>query len=225
MRFWYHCAMPLLEPRTDYSRAENLSDAVIHVSGIVVVLIAVPALITVTAFLRGDFASLFAISVYGATLVAMILCSALYNMVPHPDWLGLLQRLDHSAIYAKIAGTYTPFTLLGGQGTWLLAGLWAVALAGIGLKIAAPGRFRLAAVGLYLLMGWAGLFAGGSVLGALSTPVFVLILVGGGLYSAGVVFYLLDRLPFHYTIWHVFVLAASLVFYAAVTLHVVQHAA
>ncbi len=216
--------MPLFAPRTDYSRAERISDAVIHVSGLVAVLIAVPALITVTFLLRGDFTALLAISVYGATLVAMILSSALYNMVAHPDWEGLLQRLDHSAIYAKIAGTYTPFTLLGGHGTWLLAGLWGAALAGIGLKIAAPGRFRLAAVGLYLAMGWAGLFAGGAFLGTLSTPVIVLILTGGGLYTAGVVFYLLDRLPFHYTIWHVFVLAASLVFYAAVTLHVVQNA-
>lgn len=216
--------MPLLAPRTAYSRAERLSDAVIHVSGLAAVLIAVPALITVTVVLGGDVTTLFAISVYGATLVAMILCSALYNMVPHPDWSGLLQRLDHSAIYAKIAGTYTPFTLLGGHGTWLLAGLWGAALAGIGLKLAAPGRFRLAAVGLYLGMGWAGLFAGGSFLGALSAPVLVLIVTGGGLYTAGVVFYLLDRLPFHYTIWHGFVLAASLVFYAAVTLHVVQSA-
>ncbi len=217
--------MPLLEPRTAYSRAERLSDAVIHVSGLAAVLIAVPALITVTVVLGGDFTALLAISVYGATLVAMILCSALYNMVPHPDWSGLLQRLDHSAIYAKIAGTYTPFTLLGGHGAWLLAGLWGAALAGIGLKLAAPGRFRLAAVGLYLGMGWAGLFAGGGFLGTLSTPVIVLILSGGVLYSAGVVFYLLDRLPFHYTIWHAFVLTASLVFYAAVTLHVVQSAA
>lgn len=217
--------MPLLAPRTDYSRAERISDAVIHVSGLVAVLIAVPTLITVTVLLRGDVTALVATSVYGATLVAMILCSALYNMVPHADWEGFLRRLDHSAIYAKIAGTYTPFTLLGGHGTWLLAGLWGAALAGIGLKIAAPGRFRRAAVALYLGMGWAGLFAGGTFLGTLSTPVIVLILTGGGLYTAGVVFYLLDRLPFHYTIWHVFVLAASLVFYAAVTVHVVQGAA
>lgn len=217
--------MPFRAPRTDYSRAERISDAVIHVSGLALVLIAVPTLITLTVLLRGDVTALLAISVYGATLIAMILFSALYNMAPRRDWEGLLRRLDHSAIYAKIAGTYTPFTLLGGHGTWLLAGLWGAALAGIGLKIAAPGRFRLAAVGLYLGMGWAGIFAGGGFLDTLSTPVIVLILTGGGLYTAGVVFYLLDRLPFHYTIWHAFVLTASLVFYAAVTVHVVHGAA
>ncbi|MDW4549599.1 hemolysin III family protein [Defluviimonas sp. D31] len=218
--------MALLETRDDYSRAERFSDAVIHASGLLFVLIAVPVLITVTAFLRGDFTALFGVSVYGLTLIAMILCSALYNLVPHPDWEGLLKRLDHSAIYAKIAGTYTPFTLLsGGHGAWLLAGIWGAAVAGIGLKIIAPDRFHRMAICLYIAMGWAGLFAGSSFLAALSWPVLILILIGGGLYMAGVVFYLFDRLPFHYTIWHVFVLTASLVFYAAVTVHVVQGAA
>jgi len=73
-------------------------------------------------------------------------------------------------------------------------------------------------------MGWAGLFAGGSFLGDLSLPVLALIVIGGLIYTGGVIFYLFERLPFHYTIWHLCVLAASMVFYAAVTLHVVQTA-
>ena len=120
--------MRLLETRHSYTRSERLSDAVIHVSGLVLVLIAVPVLITLAAFHRGDFTALFGISVYGAALAAMILFSALYNMILHPGWALLLKRLDHSAIYVKIAGTYTPFTLLSGQGGWLLAGIWGAAL-------------------------------------------------------------------------------------------------
>jgi len=96
--------MRLLETRHCYTRSERLSDAVIHVSGLVLVLIAVPVLITLAAFLRGDFTALFGISVYGAALAAMILFSALYNMILHPGWAWLLKRLDHSAIYVKIAG-------------------------------------------------------------------------------------------------------------------------
>lgn len=216
--------MRLLEKRQDYTRAERISDAVIHVSGVVIVLIAVPTLITVTAFQRGDATALLAISVYGATLIAMILFSALYNMIASPGWGHVLKRLDHSAIYVKIAGTYTPFTLLSGQGLWLLGLLWGAALTGVGLKLAAPDRFRPFAIALYLGMGWAGLLAGGSFFATLSTPVIALIVTGGLLYTAGVVFYLTERLPYHYTIWHVFVLVASLVFYAAVTLQVVQTA-
>jgi hemolysin III len=214
--------MALLETRSDYTRAERLSDAVIHVSGLTLVLIAVPALIITVAALHGDFSSIFAVSVYGMALIAMILCSALYNMVTHPDWAGVLKRLDHSAIYVKIAGTYTPFTLLSGHGLWLLAGLWSAAFAGVGLKLLYPDRFRLAALALYLGMGWAGLLAGGALLASLSAPVIALIITGGCLYTLGVAFYLCERLPFHYTIWHGLVLAASLVFYAAVTTHLVQ---
>lgn len=216
--------MRLLATRQAYSRAERISDAVIHVSGLVLVLVAVPVLITMTATLRGDTSALLGTTIYGLALVAMILCSALYNMIAHPGWGRLLKRLDHSAIYLKIAGTYTPFTLLSGQGFWLLTTLWGAALTGVGIKLVSPDRFRRVSLALYLAMGWAGLLAGGTFIATLSGPVIALIVTGGLLYTVGVAFYLAERLPYHYTIWHVFVLSASLVFYAAVTLHVVQTA-
>ncbi len=216
--------MPLLTIRRDYSRAEWISDAVIHIAGLAIVLIAVPVLIIAAALLRGDITALFAVTVYGLALIAMILCSALYNLIASPGWSGLLRRLDHSAIYVKIAGTYTPFTLLSGQGFWLLAGVWGAALAGVGIKLVSPERFRRLALALYLGMGWAGLLAGGAFFATLSVPVIILIAIGGALYTLGVVFYLLERLPYHYTIWHVLVLTASLSFYAAVTVHLVQTA-
>ncbi|WP_377833128.1 PAQR family membrane homeostasis protein TrhA [Acidimangrovimonas pyrenivorans] len=209
--------------RTEYSRAELISDAVVHVSGLAAVLIAVPVLIAVALWRGSAGEALFAVALYGATLIAMILFSALYNIVGRHRWHGVLRRLDHSAIYAKIAGTYTPFTLIpGGHGGYLLAGLWGAALAGMGLKLISPARLRWLALALYLGMGWAGAVAGGSFFATLSGPVIVLIAVGGGLYTVGVVFYLFERLPFHYTLWHVFVLVASMVFYAAVTVHLVQ---
>lgn len=217
--------------RIAYSRAEQVSDAVVHVTGLSLVLMAVPVLIVLTALYRGDAASLTGVSVYGGALFAMILCSALYNIGETSgfgaakEWL--LRRLDHSAIYLKIAGTYTPFTLLSGHGVALTIGVWAAALAGIVLKVISPERFKWAALALYLGMGWAGLALGGSFFAALPLPVIVLMAVGGGLYTLGVVFYLWQRLPFHYTIWHLFVLAASLVFYSAVLVFVLlgpQHA-
>ncbi|PWE28027.1 Hly-III family protein [Pararhodobacter marinus] len=210
--------------RTIYTRAEQVSDAVVHVAGLTLVLMAVPVLIVLTALYRGDAASITGVSVYGGALIAMILFSALYNIGETSgfgaakEWL--LRRLDHSAIYLKIAGTYTPFTLLSGHGVAMTVGVWFAALAGIALKIVSPEKFKWAALALYLGMGWVGVVLGGPMFAALPTPVLVLMAVGGGLYTLGVVFYLWRRLPFHYTIWHVFVLAASFVFYSAVLVFV-----
>jgi hemolysin III len=198
---------------------------VVHVAGLVLVLMAVPVLIVVTAILRGDAPSVLGVSIYGATMLAMIACSALYNLTPGAARAWLYRRLDHSAIYIKIAGTYTPFTLISGHGLALTAGVWGAAALGVALKLASPDRFRWAALALYLGMGWAGVVAGQALIAALPTPVLVLMVVGGLLYTAGVAFYLWERLPFHITIWHIFVLTATFVFYAAVVTLVVLGAA
>lgn len=204
--------------RPGYSRAEDLSDAAVHVVGLALIALAVPALILLTALTRDDFPALVAVSIYGTALAAMIACSALYNLNRREAWQGLLQRLDHSAIYVKIAGTYTPFALLSGQGFALTAGLWGTALVGVALKLVSPSRWRWIALSLYLGMGWAVVVAGQSVLDELPAPVIALMIAGGSLYTVGVGFYLWDRLPFHYTIWHLIVLAASLLYYVAVVL-------
>ena len=204
-----------------YTQAELMSDAFVHVAGLAAVAGAVPVLIVLAAILRGDAPAVVGASIYGATLILMILCSALYNMVRDPGWTWILRRLDHSAIYLKIAGTYTPFALISGQGGALTMGLWGAALCGVAMKLASPARFRWVALALYLGMGWAGVVAGQSMLAVLPAPVVVLMGVGGGLYTLGVVFYLWERLPYHNAIWHVFVLAATALFYAAVVMHVV----
>lgn len=205
----------------DYSRAETLSDGVVHVAGLAFLLGAVPVLIVLAALLRGDAGAIAGVSIYAATLALMLLASALYNMIHHPDWTWLLRRMDHAAIYLKIAGTYTGFMALSGHGLGLVAGLWGAALAGVGLKIFSAERFRWIGLALYIGMGWAGLIAGGALFGAMPLAVVILIFVGGGLYTAGIGFYLWKSLPFHNTIWHSFVLAASLVFYAAVVVAIV----
>jgi hemolysin III len=215
--------MMILNQRLGYSRAEEISDAVIHVSGVSTALIAVPVLVTLAVVLRGDIPAIAGTGIYGAALIAMLLCSALYNMTRETRRKAFFRHLDQTAIFIKIASTYTPFVLLSGVGTgWLLPGLWGAALAGSVMRLIAPDRLRLAAVALALAMGWAGLFAGSNFFGGLSTAVIVLIVIGGLLYTVGVAFFLFERLPFHYTIWHVFVLAASMVFYAAVTVQMVQ---
>lgn len=211
--------------RAIYTRAERVSDATVHVLGTALALAAVPVLITLTAFLRPEPAAIVGTAVYGAALIAMLLCSALYNMLSVPGWNGVLRRLDHSAIYVKIAGTYTAFVMLSGATELpLVVILWTAALAGVALKVIAPRRFEFLGLGLYLTMGWAGLVAGWPLFAAMSAPVLTLVVLGGLLYTVGTLFYLRDMMPYHRTIWHVFVLLASGVFFAAVTAHLVYTA-
>jgi hemolysin III len=215
----------LLDARHDYSRAERVSDAAVHVLGIGAALIAVPMLIALAVILRGDVPAVASTTVYGLALVTMLVFSALFHLTTRPRPRRIFRSLDHTAILCLIAATYTPFVLLSGaEATGLLVALWAAALMAAALRALAPDRLKLAAVALALAMGWAGLVGGGALFAVLSTPVIVLITIGGILYTVGVGFCLLERLPFHYTIWHVCVLVASAVFYAAVTVQLVQSA-
>jgi hemolysin III len=215
----------LLAARIEYSRAERLSDAVVHLLGIVAALIAVPVLITLAVVLRGDAPAIASTALYGVALVTMLVFSALFHLTTRPGLRRVFRSLDHTAILCLIAATYTPFVLLSGaEARGLLLTLWIAALSGAALRAFAPDRLKLAAIALALAMGWAGLIGGGALFAALSTPVMVLITVGGVLYTLGVGFCVLERLRFHYTIWHVCVLAASAVFYAAVTVQLVQSA-
>ncbi|MBT8418930.1 MAG: hemolysin III family protein [Silicimonas sp.] len=211
----------VLAKRIAYTRAEYVSDLIVHLTGVVAVAAAVPVLVMLAILLDGTSAQVIATLVYGFGLVAMIGCSAVYNIFPHPEWEWLFRRLDHSAIYLKIAGTYTAFVLIAGHGFALAAGLWAVAAAGISLKMVSPARWRWIGLALYLGMGWVAAVLGHGVFAALPGPVVWLIATGGSLYTLGVVFYLWDRLPHHLTIWHVFVLAASLTIYSGVVIAVV----
>lgn len=200
-----------------YTRAERISDAAVHVAGVVSALVAVPVLITLAAVWIGDAPTVIAALIYGLSLLAMLSCSALYNMFPLQEWKRALRQLDQSAIYLKIAGTYTPFAVFtGAHAGWFLAGVWGAALAGVSLLHFGPRNLRLATVMLYLGIAWAGVIFGQQMFAELSPATFNLILAGGLIYTSGVAFFLWERLPFHYTIWHVFVLTASWMLYAAV---------
>ncbi len=202
-----------------YTDRETKVDAAIHYLGLASVMLAVPLLIgaaLMRTWLDGAGSILLAVSIYGVTFVAMIGASALFNLGLRPALSWLFQRLDHAAIYLKIAGTYTPFTLITGQGLWLLGGLWAAAACGVALKLVSPARLRALAIALYLAMGWAGVLILPDLAQILPTLVVALMLAGGVVYTVGVVFYLWTALPYHFAIWHVFVLVASFLFYAAV---------
>jgi hemolysin III len=200
-----------------YSPAERRSDAAIHVAGVASAIVAVPTLITLAALWYGDATTVAAAVIYGLSLLAMLSCSALYNMASLPEWNAVFRRIDQSAIYLKIAGTYTPFAVLTGtHAGWFLTGMWGAALAGISILHLRRDGPRWPTLALYLGIGWAGVLFGQQVFAGLTPAGFNLLLAGGLIYTAGVAFFLWESLPFHYAIWHAFVLAATWLVYAAV---------
>jgi len=203
----------------DSSAREHIADRWVHVLGLGLGLPAALGVVVVAA-LGGAQGQLAPVALYAAGLLAMLGCSAAYHLrraSTRRDWL---RRLDHAAIFAMIAGTYTPFTLKL-ERAWALgltSAIWALAAAGIAAKLVRlrPDRLHGISVALYLVLGWIGLLALGPFMASLGAPTLALLAAGGALYTAGVVFHLWQRLPYQNAIWHGFVLAAAGVHYAAV---------
>ena len=158
--------------------------------------------------------------IYGIALTALFTISALYHRWPgDPRWKPWLQRLDHSTIFIFIAASYTPITLLvlhGTVQTVVLISVWAGAAAGVTLSLAWINAPRLLTAACYLALGWVAVVAFPQLLREAGVAPFVLLAVGGGLYSLGAGVYAAKRpnlwprtFGFH-EVFHALVIAAAL---------------
>lgn len=203
-----------------YSPAERMADAAVHAAGLALGLAGCAGL-AAAALSRPDagLRLLAGLGPYAAGLMAMLACSALYNLAGEGPAKRLFRRLDHAAIFAAIAGTYTPFALVaigGAWGAWLLGFVWAVAAGGIAVELLGLRRPDWLMTAAYLLLGWSIVVALGPLSAAVSPQGLALLVAGGVLYSVGVAFHLWRSLPFQNAVWHGFVLAAAACHYAAV---------
>ncbi|MBK1657517.1 hemolysin III family protein [Paracraurococcus ruber] len=200
------------------TRPERIADAAVHMLGLLAAVIACGVL-AMTVPRGAGAGTMLALLIYGLGLLAMLGCSAIYNMSSVAERRALLQKLDHSAIFTMIAGTYTPVAGLGIGGTWglgLLGVVWTGALGGAALRIWAPARAERVSLLFYLLLGWAGIAAFDPLLRALSSWDLAMLLTGGLIYSLGVLFHLAERLPYHYAMWHGCVVTAAACHYLVV---------
>ena len=210
-------------PAPEYSRAEELANVLTHGLGAVAAL-AGGAVMVLLAALHGDAWQLAGAITFGVCLLALYVASTLYHAAPTPVAKARLKVLDHCAIYLLIAGTYTPFTLVGLRGPWgwgLFAAIWGLALAGVVFKLFSAGRFRVLSTSIYIGMGWLVLLAIKPLVGALSTWELGWLLAGGIFYTAGTVFYHRPSMRYSHAVWHLFVLAGSVSHFLAVLAHVV----
>lgn len=207
--------MNLQKSRRLYTRTERAADTVIHVAG---VLFAINGGLWLLSHVTG-LGVVASVSVYCAGLFAMLAASAAYNLWPHGNARDWLRRFDHAAIFIMIAATYTPFAVNRLQqpaaGT-ILGLIWFAATLGVILKMVFPRRFELASLGLYLGMGWLIVTVIRPLSAAMAAADFRLLIAGGIVYSAGVVFYVAEKVPYHKAIWHGFVLVAVVLHFAAI---------
>lgn len=201
-----------------YSSREELAHTLTHGLGAALSLAGLAFLIAL-ALEIGSWSHLVGFVVYGVSMVALYLASTLYHGVTRPRWKKYLQTLDHAMIYVLIAGTYTPFILThvnNTVGMVLLAVVWLIAVVGFVFKIFFVGRYRFLSTTGYLVMGWLCVIAWQDMLAQLPMTSLMWLAAGGVVYSAGVIFFVLERVPFNHAIWHLFVLGGSLCHFLAV---------
>jgi hemolysin III len=206
-----------------YTLGEEIANSLTHGVG---ALLATGGLVwlVVVAALRGDVWHVVACSIYGAAMVLLYTASTLYHAIPAERAKRVLRVIDHTAIYLLIAGTYTPFTLVSLRGPWgwsLFGTVWGLAVTGIVLEIATARRWPAISIALYIAMGWVVVVATRPLIAALP-PLGLGLLVAGGLaYTGGIGFYAWKRLPYGHTIWHLFVLAGTVLHFFAVLVSVI----
>lgn len=204
-----------------YARAERIADGVIHGLGVSLALTGA-ILLVVLAALQANGGQIAAVIIYGAALVATFTASAFYHMTPWEELRPTLRRFDHAAIYLKIAGTYTPLVvLIGSAFAYVVLGIvWALALIGMAIRLLRRGKTGKIGPAIYLFMGWISVLLVWPMMQSYPPVVLTLVLIGGLLYTLGVIFFRWETLRYSNAIWHGFVLAASGCFFAAITVGV-----
>jgi hemolysin III len=221
------CMMPAMKivdeaygvPTRIQSKGEELANSISHGIGLVGAIIGAPILL-LAAFRNGSVFFLVGTIVFVATMVLLYLGSMLYHAWPRTPAKSVLQILDHSAIFWLIAGTYTPFALgpLRGALGWSLLGIiWGLAVLGALVKVTrGPNRHHKFAMALYLGMGWLAVVFLRPLMLAVPLSVMFWLVAGGIAYTAGVLFFVNERLRYGHFVWHLFVLTGTSCHFAAV---------
>ncbi len=200
-----------VHPTSGYTPFEEVMNSVTHGLGLVWAITAL-VLSVVFASLHSDAWLVVASAVYGTSLIVLYLSSFLYHTVRSIKLKRFFLTWDHACIYLLIAGSYTPFTLgpIRGPWGWSIFGIvWTLAIGGVIKEILAAKRGGFWSSMIYLAMGWICIFAIVPLYFNMTAAGFTLLIVGGVVYSVGIIFYLFRRMKYHHAVWHLFVLGGS----------------
>lgn len=197
---------------------EEKLNTVTHGLGFALGLVAVPLLI----FRANQYAERYiywGTVVFGVGWLMMYLASTLYHFVEEGKAKRVFRIWDHVSIYILTASTYTPLVMKYVAPTtalWFLSIMWLIVIVGSALKIFFTGRFDVLSLILYLCFGWMAVFIVKPIMTNMPLEIFWWVLGGGVVYTAGVVFYVWEKLPYHHGIWHCFVLGGTILHFTAI---------
>lgn len=201
-----------------YSHSEELANILTHLPGIPLSIIGL--IILIILGVRNQSASeITSFSIFGGSLILLYLSSTLYHITRKPERKAFFRKLDHSAIYLVIAGTYTPFLLVGIQGTfgwWMFGLIWTLAVTGVLYKMFYLGKHNKVSLYTYIGMGWIAVLIIRQLIASVPANALYWLIAGGLAYTGGTVFFSMKKLPYNHAIWHLFVVAGSVCHYFAV---------
>ncbi|HHQ6536662.1 TPA: PAQR family membrane homeostasis protein TrhA [Serratia fonticola] len=210
-------------PATAYPWAEEIANSISHGIGLVFGIVGLVLLLVQAVNDGAGVTAITSYSLYGGSMILLFLASTLYHAIPHQRAKHWLKKFDHCAIYLLIAGTYTPFLLVGLDSPLargLMVVIWGLALFGVIFKLAFAHRFEVLSLVTYLTMGWLSLIVIYQLAMRLDIGGVTLLAVGGVVYTLGVIFYASKRFRFGHAIWHGFVLGGSVCHFMAIYLYV-----
>jgi len=206
--------------RRKYTLGEELFNAITHGIG-ALLSVAGCVILLVRCHQLGDGVAAVSSAIYGTTLIILYTMSTLYHALANEKAKAVFRVFDHVTIYLLIAGTYTPYTLacLGGALGWTLFGIvWTVAIVGIVFSSISLRRFQKLSMICYIAMGWVILIAIKPLWQVIGTLPMVFLVIGGVLYTGGVLFYQMKESRYMHSIWHLFVIAGSIFQYFSILL-------
>ena len=206
----------------EYTVAEEIAHSITHGLGIIFSITALTMSVAYSV-MNEDVLQVIASSIYGASLIFLYSASTLYHSVFHIQTKSLLKKLDHAAIYLLIAGSYTPYFLvsLRENNLWeLFAFLWCIAILGVIFEFVHIKLLKKLSLALYLGMGWLAVIIIEPLMTKVALNGMLLLLAGGLSYTFGVIFYVWDSLPYNHAIWHIFVLAGSVLHFCSIFFYV-----
>lgn len=198
--------------------SQEIANVWTHVFGVILFAIGTIALLK-KAYFHHNFWEIFSAYIFGGSLILLYLASSLYHAITSPKLKAALHVADHAAIFILIAGTYTPFLLVGLRGQVHISFIiimWCIALGGIVYKVFMIKKYRLVSTFIYLAMGWMALFKINVFYEHLPPLALIWILIGGVFYSVGTIFYSKTKWPYNHAIWHIFVLCGSIGHFIAI---------